>query len=91
MTRHSFIWSLLAMVLAPLGLRRKPNPRPFPDYVRSHPPRWDEAATRKEVRRQLAWQEGFPLQYKFRGTTYEIQGPGKTVDVPADGRFHPIS
>jgi hypothetical protein len=29
------------MVLALLGLRRKPDPQPFLDYVRSHPPRWE--------------------------------------------------
>ena len=52
MNRVSFLGSLLAMVLAPLGLRAKPNPRSFLEY------------TRREVARKAS--TGFEEQLKFQ-------------------------
>ena len=82
MTRQGFIWSLLAMVLAPLGLR-VPERRlsGFAEQLK-----WQAAKDATEDR----FRKGYPLRYSFRGTTYEIRGPGRVVEVSEDGGLYPV-
>ena len=82
MIRRSFFASLFAIVLARLGLRR---PKPVSLYA--HGPYMRIADSELSAISARALDDialhRYPLRYRFRGTTYEVRGPGKTVEVPA--------